>query len=68
MDVEFRIAKLERLLSAVSLRRARVPVASSKDEKKETARAGWDSLERGFRAALSSAERQRERAEISFRG
>ena len=68
MNVEFRIAKLERLISAVYLRRARVRVARPEKPEKESALAGWDSLERGFRAALSSAERQRERAETSFRG
>jgi hypothetical protein len=66
MNVEFRIAKLERLIADVSNRRARVPGTAPEKHENETARAGWDTLERDFRAALSSAERQRERAEIGF--
>ena len=66
MNVELRIAKLERLLSDVSVRRSRLRAAGPEKTEKETALAGWDSLERGFRAALSSAERQRKHAEAGF--
>jgi hypothetical protein len=57
MNIEFRIAKLERLLSDVSLRRARDRV-SSHGKPRETSVAAWDSLERDFRAALSSLKQQ----------
>ena len=67
MNVEFRIAKLERLLSDVSVRRARLQAAASPELDAELALAGWERLERSFRAALSSAERQRECSETSLR-
>jgi hypothetical protein len=64
MNVEFRIAKLERLISDVSLRRARAPRAGRSKPDRQTSVAGWDSLERGFRTALRSLEQQRGAAEI----
>lgn len=60
MNIEFRIAQLERLLSDVSLRRASVPAPAPESPGQETPIAGWDSLEQGFRAALSSLQEQRE--------
>jgi hypothetical protein len=66
MNIEFRIAKLERLLSDVSLRRARVPMATPDKPSRETAIAGWDSLERGFRTALHSLKQQRADGEVGF--
>lgn len=57
MNVEFRIAKLERLLSDVSRRRAHdrvlMPVKPGR-----TNLAGWDSLERDFRLVLASLKQQ----------
>jgi hypothetical protein len=66
MNIEFRIAKLERLLSDVSLRRARVPVTARENPGQETTVAGWDNLERGFRTALSSLQQQRDGADMGF--
>jgi len=57
MNVEFRIAQLERLLSNVSRRRARDRLSAG-GSSGQTSVAGWDSLERDFRAALSSLKQQ----------
>jgi hypothetical protein len=57
MNVEFRIAKLERLLSNVSLRRAQ-DRQSAPGKSGQTSVAAWDSLERDFRTALSSLKQQ----------
>jgi len=66
MNVEFRIAKLERLLSDVTLRRARLLAIVPPESETEKAVAGWNGLERNFRAALTSAERQRGCPEVSL--
>ena len=68
MNIQFRIAKLERLLTDVSLRRERVRVAVSGKTDRSTAVAGWDRLERDFRAALISLQRQRDGDELFQRG
>jgi hypothetical protein len=57
MNVEFRIAKLERMLSNVSLRRAR-DRRSAHEKSAQTSVAAWDCLERDFRAALCSLKQQ----------
>lgn len=66
MNIEFRIAELERLLSDISVRRARVQSAAPKKPSRETAVAGWNNLERGFRSALNSLKLQRNAAEIGL--
>jgi hypothetical protein len=64
MNVEFRIAKLERLLTDVAQRRARVSAAAPRKASEQKASAACDSLERGFRTSLHSLEQQRGGPEI----
>lgn len=68
MNIEFRITELERLLADVSSRRARVQSAALKKPSHETAVAGWNNLERGFRSALNSLKLQRNAVEFGFQG
>jgi hypothetical protein len=68
MNVELRIADLERHVSDVSLRRARVRLGMSASTKKAKTTAGWDRLERGFRTALHSLRQQRNDAEARSMG
>ena len=67
MNVELRIETIERLLTDVSQRRQQAPAAHPTTHVTKTPRAGWDGLERDFRAALISAKRQRETSEVIFR-
>lgn len=68
MNIEIRIAQLERLLSDVSTRRARVPSPAPVPASHETPVAGWNRLELGFRTALNSVKAQRDAVEIGLHG
>ncbi len=57
MNVEFRIAKLERLLSNVCERRAQDRLSLPK-QPGQTRVAAWDRLERDFRIALGSLKQR----------
>lgn len=66
MNIELRISQLERRLTDVSTRRARVRTAAPVKPGRETAVAGWNRLERVFRGVLNSLKLQRDAAEIGM--